>query len=672
VPLPPSDGRLTYVSVVFETEFPLLVLQARSMALFLDEALVHEILVIDNSASGIPAAVLAELRREYAHLAGRVQFVRPDEVCRVPAAGGWRSQQVLKLCISDRVATRHYVVLDAKNHFVATPDAGFFESADGRPTANAYSFETHPLRPELERTLTYLGLEPDDHVGRFTATVTPFVLDTTVVRELIAGLEAREGRPFPDVFVEQQLTEFFLYAGWIVARGTPLDEFFELHQQFCPIVWPGKADTAGVEKAVDEARERRTPLFAVHRRALIKLDAPATTALAGYWASVGLFSDQRAAEQFVQTFVTRYAQVNRRRKLREARLRTGSALRRRARRLLPRKSPGSLRSTADPRTVAPRDTEGTTVPTSSDQLGKILLAVLTYQRNEDLVELLPQLVAQLDGRPGEVLVVDNDPDGSAATTVAALELAEVRYVHERQPGIAHARNRALDEAGDAHLLVFIDDDERPDAAWLTQLLDCYQREQCVAVAGAVIPDVGRIDDPWIEAGGFFVRSRHETGSELDAASTANLLIDLRQLEALGSVRFDERFGLTGGSDTLFTRELVARGGRIVWCDEAVVTDYIRTARANRAWVLQRHFRAGNSWARTSVELSKGVFATLLMRLRLTFVGVARIVLGSARSTYGTVVRSPRHQARGRRTAARGVGMTLGAWGRVYVEYRRKH
>ena len=333
MPQPPVGDRLTFVSVVFETEFPLLVLQARSMARFLDDASVHEVLVIDNSASGIPRATLAELHREYAHLSDRVRVVRPDDVCRVPATGGWRSQQVLKLCISDRVATTRYVVLDAKNHFIAAPDAHFFQTAGGKPTANAYSFEEHPLRPELERTLRYLGLDPDDHVGRFTATVTPFVLDTAVVRELIAGLEAREGRRFPDLFVEQQLTEFFLYAGWIVARGTPLDEFFDLHQKFCPIVWPGRADLAGVEEAVAAAEERGIPLFAVHRRALIKLDEPATTALTRFWTAVGLFPDQPAAKEFVTSFVTAYARVNRRRKLREARLRTGSALRRRVRKL---------------------------------------------------------------------------------------------------------------------------------------------------------------------------------------------------------------------------------------------------------------------------------------------------------------------------------------------------
>jgi hypothetical protein len=198
----------------------------------------------------------------------------------------------------------------------------------------------------------------------------------------------------------------------------------------------------------------------------------------------------------------------------------------------------------------------------------------------------------------------------------------------------------------------------------------YRREGCAAVAGSVIPLLDVIDDPWISAGEFFVRKRHPSGMDVDAASTANLLLDLRQLDALGGIRFDERFSLTGGSDTLFTRTLTARGGRIVWCDEATVTDHIRVQRLTRQWVLQRHFRAGNSWARTSVDLAGAGPARWWTRLSIAGHGVARVVLGTLRTAYGVVTRSLRHQARGSRTVARGVGMLSGATGVVYVEYRR--
>lgn len=315
----------------------------------------------------------------------------------------------------------------------------------------------------------------------------------------------------------------------------------------------------------------------------------------------------------------------------------------------------------------------------TDQPGAdLVVAVLTYKRTEDILELVPMLVAQAAtvAAAVRVLVVDNDPDGGAREPVEALvagrSLPGVRYVHEPRPGIAHGRNRALDESVDADLLVFVDDDERPEDGWLSALVDCQRSTGAAAVAGAVVPAHELVADPWIEAGGFFVRQRHPSGSPLPAASTANLLLDLRQLRALGDLRFDVRFGTTGGSDTLFTRQLVQRGGRIVWCDEAVVVDYIRSARVTRDWVLQRAYRSGNSWSRCEVEITEGSAARLRVRGRLLLVGLARVVAGVLRLVLGQVSRSLRHQARGRRTVSRGLGMAAGAAGRVYgdAEYRR--
>ena len=71
-----------------------------------------------------------------------------------------------------------------------------------------------------------------------------------------------------------------------------------------------------------------------------------------------------------------------------------------------------------------------------------------------------------------------------------------------------------------------------------------------------------------------------------------------------------------------------------------------------------------------VELARGLGARSAARLRMTWVGLARIVLGGVRAAYGRVRGSYRHRARGSRTVARGVGMVTGAWGLEYVEYRR--
>jgi hypothetical protein len=136
------------------------------------------------------------------------------------------------------------------------------------------------------------------------------------------------------------------------------------------------------------------------------------------------------------------------------------------------------------------------------------------------------------------------------------------------------------------------------------------------------------------------------------------------------MRFDERFSASGGSDTLFTVELHRGGGRLVWCDEARVTDVVPPSRLNRRWVLRRAVRTGNSWSRVSIEVERRGVARAVRRLVLTAQGIARVVGGAGRCVLGFVTRSVTHQARGARTLARGLGMTSGAWGYQFGEYHR--
>jgi succinoglycan biosynthesis protein ExoM len=316
------------------------------------------------------------------------------------------------------------------------------------------------------------------------------------------------------------------------------------------------------------------------------------------------------------------------------------------------------------------------------EIGGTVIAVLTYRRPEDIALALPRLGVQAmsgggrspDGRPATVLVVDNDPAASARPIVeqlaGTLPPGLVRYVHEPKPGIAAARNRALAEAAASDLLVFIDDDEVPSERWLAQLVSLQRSTGAAAVVGPVVSEYEHEPEPWIEAGGFFRRRRLATGSRLDVAATNNLLLDLRQVWAL-QLRFDERFGLSGGSDTLFTRQLVQRGGTMLWCDEAVVVDRVPATRLTRDWVLRRALRSGNSAARVDLELAGTPAARLTARGAALASGSIRLLGGSARLSAGIVTGSPAQKARGMRTAARGLGMASGAFGYVYSEYRRK-
>jgi glycosyltransferase involved in cell wall biosynthesis len=301
-----------------------------------------------------------------------------------------------------------------------------------------------------------------------------------------------------------------------------------------------------------------------------------------------------------------------------------------------------------------------------------VIAVLTFKRPEPLRALLPELVKQAGAAPMStgVLVVDNDPEGSAAGLVAEFAQQGVRYVNETRPGIAAARNRALDESPDERLLIFIDDDERPIGNWLDLMIGLYLAERPTAVVGPVISEFDVAPDAWVRAGDFFRRRRLPTGTEIQVAATNNLLLDMKVINGW-NVRFDEKFGISGGSDTLFTRAIVAVGGRMVWCDEAIVIDQVPASRTTRRWVLLRALRSGNGWSRVSLHLADSFGARLRLRLELTAAGGVRALGGAARYAVGFVTRSTAHRAKGLRTAARGVGMVSGAYGYVYQEYRRK-
>jgi glycosyltransferase involved in cell wall biosynthesis len=306
---------------------------------------------------------------------------------------------------------------------------------------------------------------------------------------------------------------------------------------------------------------------------------------------------------------------------------------------------------------------------------RVTVAVPTYRRPADLVALLPLLQEQVRAvctAPGsryraEVLVVDNDPDRSAADVVAGMP--GVRYAAEATPGIAAVRNRALDEAGDARLLAFIDDDERPAEGWLAHLLRTWDATGAAAVSGRVLAEYAGELDPWIRAGRFFVRRRMATGTEIDVAACGNLLLDLDQVRAAG-VRFDSSLGLGGGEDTLFSRQLARAGGRMVWCDESAAVDQVPADRMTRSWVLTRAWSHGNATLVIDLYMAPTAAARLRLRIRGIGRGFVRIAGGAARWLWGLAGRSLEHQARGLRTVCRGAGMIGGAFGLVYVEYAR--
>jgi GT2 family glycosyltransferase len=110
------------------------------------------------------------------------------------------------------------------------------------------------------------------------------------------------------------------------------------------------------------------------------------------------------------------------------------------------------------------------------------IAVCTRDRPADLADCLAAIRAAT-GNGIETIVVDNGP-GEATEQVTRATGA--RYVAEPRPGLNRARNAAL-RASERDVVVFVDDDVRPEAGFAEALLRRFDRADVAVVTALVLP-----------------------------------------------------------------------------------------------------------------------------------------------------------------------------------------
>lgn len=309
---------------------------------------------------------------------------------------------------------------------------------------------------------------------------------------------------------------------------------------------------------------------------------------------------------------------------------------------------------------------------------RVALCAATYRRPEGLARLLAGLAALEIPDTVEVrgVIVDNSDEGGARAQVAEAAATfcwPLHYRSETRRGITFARNAALEEAlaTGCEFVAFVDDDEVPSPTWLAALMAAQRRSGAAAVLGAVQPVFPPGTPAWLIAGRFFETHRYADGAEIDDAHTANVLIDLHRLAALG-LRFDHRYALTGGEDTMLFRDLLDAGERIVYAADAVVYETVPASRARLAWLLRRWYRTGNIEAALYL---RGRRRDAWRRPANLLRGLARVTAGSGLFLANLAVLGLGRKDRIVRplyTVCRGCGILASTLGWNYSEYVEVH
>jgi succinoglycan biosynthesis protein ExoM len=298
--------------------------------------------------------------------------------------------------------------------------------------------------------------------------------------------------------------------------------------------------------------------------------------------------------------------------------------------------------------------------------------------------LAAQSFTQLKPPKLSVIIADNEGSAAAKALCNQFELNSdiaIQYVHEPQRGISQARNACLDNIPtDCDFFAMIDDDEIPHPDWIEQLLLMQQRTQADVVQGSALPELPDGTPDWIVQGGYFdwqlrsdeARAAQEQGyAVLRRARTNNVLVRHAVVRDLG-LRFDPKYGLTGGEDIAFFQEINAAGHRIVYAPLACVRDIIPPERTTLEYLCRMWYRVGCNERLKGIHPGKpnaSRWRVLSRRWKRT--GTHAFLLGLA-MLIGNLLRGRAgldHLGEGILLIARGLGRAASLLGVRYEQYR---
>lgn len=258
----------------------------------------------------------------------------------------------------------------------------------------------------------------------------------------------------------------------------------------------------------------------------------------------------------------------------------------------------------------------------------VIVCVCTFRRPEGLRDLFQsfQTLVVPDDMRVRFAVIDNDEHPSSRAAFEDLASAlpwPAQYIHEPEPGIPAARNRALQDAGRAGYLVFVDDDETVSPHWLAELWRVARTTNATFVQGPVEMRVAEEKDRWWLKSIFFRPRTFPDGAPRHESWTNNVMVDLDFVSRM-ECRFDDNLRFDGGSDTLFFQDIIRNGGSGAFAAKAWVAEVQTPARLTWKWAINRQFRYGTTRARVALLRSSFWKALLYCTVR----GVAMAAVGT--------------------------------------------
>ncbi|WP_152563291.1 hypothetical protein [Ruegeria halocynthiae] len=292
---------LSFATVVYSKDYPLLELQALSFARFVDPASVGSIHIILNDVEEARLrANIEPVLSAYGPLRSKVSILSGDDVLlapghcarqpmldkilienrfRIPAArkGGWRgnngyrSQQVLKLGAARVAASENLIILDTKNVFLRAFDESEYFSTSGVARIPFIGIESDFHRKWLCESLDALDVPHPDLSQLLTTNFsTPFPVRRSLVLALLNEINARYGSVQALFASRRRPSEFMLMNAFCLKSPDGYAPWFENTASGNIGLWPSYSREM---LATQMARldDPATLTMGLHNRAVSKL-----------------------------------------------------------------------------------------------------------------------------------------------------------------------------------------------------------------------------------------------------------------------------------------------------------------------------------------------------------------------------------------------------------------
>ncbi len=241
----------------------------------------------------------------------------------------------------------------------------------------------------------------------------------------------------------------------------------------------------------------------------------------------------------------------------------------------------------------------------------VSIIIPTFRRPERAIEAARSALAQVCDATFEVVLVDNDPAGSALAPLRALNDYRVAVVHEPRAGVANARNAGL-RAAKGGTIAFLDDDELAPAGWLAELMRVQAAHGADVVFGPVRTKLvtrPRDHEAFFEA--FFARAPEHAEGKIGTFYGCGCSL-IRRAALPAAEPFSTERNEIGGEDDLLFQTMQAGGASFAWAPNAFVWETPEPSRVTLAYTLRRAFAYGQgpatkAWTGPKRDLSAIAF-----------------------------------------------------------------